>query len=123
MGSHPINLGLRFLLELAALIAVAYWGWNQTEGIMQFVAAIGLPLLWMILWGTFNVPDDPSRSGKAPVKVPGWVRLLLEIVLLGSAVWALYDLDLIWISMTMAGLLIFHYALSFDRLGWLLRSK
>ena len=25
MGSHPINLGFRFLLELAALIALAAW--------------------------------------------------------------------------------------------------
>ncbi len=123
MGSHPINLALRFLLELAALIAVAYWGWHQTEGIMQFVSVIGLPLLWMMLWGIFNVPDDPSRSGKAPVKVPGWVRLLLEIVLFGSAVWALYDLSLMWISLMVGGLLILHYVLSYDRMGWLLRSK
>ena len=74
MGSHPINLALRLLLEIAAFISMAYWGWTQHTGFQRYAWAIGLPLVWAVLWGTFNVPDDPSRSSKAPVRVPGFMR-------------------------------------------------
>jgi hypothetical protein len=63
MGSHPINLAVRFLLEVVALLAMAYWGWTQHEGLFRFVWAIGLPVVSAVIWGSFAVPDDPSRSG------------------------------------------------------------
>ena len=56
MGSQPINLALRFLLELAALGAVAYWGWAQHDGLESWLWASGLPLIAAVLWGTFAVP-------------------------------------------------------------------
>ena len=31
MGSHPLNLALRFLLELVAIGAVGFWGWRATD--------------------------------------------------------------------------------------------
>ena len=91
MGSHPVNLALRFLLEIAALVAIGYWGWTQHTGVLRFVLAIGGPVLAAVLWGTFAVPDDPSRSGKAPVAVPGIIRLALELAIFAFAAWALYD--------------------------------
>ncbi len=90
MGSNPLNLAFRFLLEIAALAAMTYWGWTQHDGIWRIVFAVGVPLLAAVLWGTFAVPDDPSRSGKAPVPVPGIVRLLLELAIFTFAIWALY---------------------------------
>ena len=36
MSSHPVNLGLRFLLELAALITLGIWGWHMGEGWVSF---------------------------------------------------------------------------------------
>ncbi len=75
MGSHSLNLALRFLLELAALGAMGYWGWTQHEGPVRWRWAIGLPLVAAVLWGTFAVPNDPSRSGQAPVPIPGILRL------------------------------------------------
>lgn len=80
MGSHPLNLLVRFLLELAALGAFGYWGWQQAEGALAYLLAIGLPVLTAVLWVTFAVPEDPSRSGHAPVPVPGLLRLLLELL-------------------------------------------
>ena len=71
MGFHPINLAIRFLLEVLALLAMAYWGWTQHDGLARFLWAIGLPLLSVVIWGTFAVPNDRSRSGKAPVPVSG----------------------------------------------------
>ncbi len=59
MGSHPLNLALRFLLELVALGAMGYWGWTQHEGTARWLWAIGLPLVAAVLWGTFAVPTTP----------------------------------------------------------------
>lgn len=121
MGSHPLNLAFRLLLEISAYIAMGYWGWTQHEGIWRYVWAIGLPLGWAILWGTFAVPDDPSRSGKAPVPVPGVIRLLLELVYFASAVWALYASGLDQVGLVFGILVLIHYALSYDRIFWLLK--
>src|SRR5690606_19890911 len=70
MANNPLNLGLRFLLELVALFAVGYWGWTQHQGVMRFVLAIGLPALLAAAWGIFRVPGDASASGEAIVAVP-----------------------------------------------------
>ncbi|MGB1276717.1 MAG: YrdB family protein, partial [Nannocystaceae bacterium] len=81
MGFHPVNLGLRFLLELCALAAVGLFGWTRFSGALQWVSCVAFPLVFMALWGTFAVPEDPSRSGGAPVPIPGVLRLCLELAL------------------------------------------
>mgnify|MGYP001828086701 CR=1 FL=1 len=80
---------------------------------------IFIPLLAAVAWGTFNVPNDPSRSGKAPVPVPGWTRLLIELALFGSASWALHDLSPTY-GWIFGFVTLLHYVLSYDRIGWLL---
>lgn len=119
MANHPLNLGLRFVLELGALFSVGYRGWTQHQGLQRILFAIGLPLLLAILWGVFRVPDDP---GNAPVAVPGAIRLILEIVVLGAGVLALYAAGQTTPALIFAALLLFHYAISYDRIAWLLRQ-
>jgi len=121
MGSHPVNLGFRFLLEIAAYLAMGYWGWTQHEGIWRYVWAVGLPLGWAILWGVFAVPEDPSRSGKAPVPIPGWTRLVLEFAYFATAVWALFAAAQNRLGLVFGVLVLIHYVLSYDRILWLLR--
>lgn len=121
MATHPVNLAARFLLELAALAALVVWGWTQHEGFWRFAWAIGLPILAAAAWGTFAVPDDPSRSGKAPVAVPGLVRLLLELAIFAAAVWAFLASDWNQAGVALAVLVLLHYATSYDRILWLLR--
>jgi hypothetical protein len=123
MGSHPVNLAVRFMLELAALVAMGYWGWSQYTGWLRVGLAIGLPLLAAVLWGTFAVPNDPSRSGKAPVPVPGIVRLILELAFFAFASWALFDAGLTGWGLIMAIVVIVHYVVSFDRIAWLVRQS
>ena len=123
MGSHPLNLALRFLLEVAALVAIGYWGFSQHSGIWRFLLGIGLPVIAAAAWATFAVPDDPSRSGKAPVPVPGVLRLVLELSLFGVAAWALYDASSTMLALILAIITIAHYALSYDRVAWLVRWK
>lgn len=120
MGNHPLNLGLRFLLELAALYAMGYWGWTTHTGGARFLWAIGLPLAFATAWGIFRVPNDP---GPAPVAVPGGVRLLLEVVFFGVAVWSLYAAGRENWALVFGILLLVHYALSYDRILWMIKRE
>ena len=117
MSQNPLNLGLRFALELAALAAMSVWGWRAAQGWPRFLLAVGVPLLAAALWGVFRVPNDP---GSAPVAVPGLLRLALELAYFGFAVWALYNASLPALAWSLAAALIVHYALSYDRVLWML---
>lgn len=122
MSSNPINLALRFILEITALFALGYWGWTQHEGPWRFVWSIGLVILAAVIWGTFAVPDDPSRSGKAPIPVPGVLRLLIEFALFAAGTWAFFAAGQPLWGWMLGGLTIIHYALSYDRVIWMLKQ-
>ena len=121
MGSHPINLAVRFLLELAALGSAAIWGWQTGTESMRLILAIGLPLALAVIWGVFAVPGDPSRSGKTVIPTPGFLRLILELAFFGFAVWALRDSGYKELALYLGIVTAFHYLLSYDRIRWLLR--
>ncbi|MES2111118.1 MAG: YrdB family protein [Bacteroidota bacterium] len=120
MNTNPINLAVRFLLELAMLIILGYWGWHLANGLTQYALAAGLPIVAAMLWGTFRIQNDPKP---APVEVPGIVRLLLEWLLFGAAVFALYDLRYFTLSIILAVILTLHYIISYDRTWAMLRNK
>lgn len=113
MANNPVNLALRFLLELVGLFALGYWGWTQHGGLYRWLLAAGLPLVAAVLWGTFRVPNDP---GPAPVPVPGWVRLLLEATFFTAAVLSFYASQKPAWAMIFGLVLVFHYLISFDRI-------
>ena len=119
MSNNPINLGVRFLLELSILASLGYWGWTEHSGMWRFLWGVGLPLAAAVLWGTFRVPNDP---GPAPVQVPGLVRLLLELGLFAAAVAFLFAAGRPTIGVVMGVLVVLHYAVSYDRVFWLLRQ-
>ena len=122
MGSHPINLAIRFLLELTALIVMGIWGWNQSEDWQRFVIAFGLPITAAAICGTFAVPNDPSRSGKAPVTIPGIVRLVFELAFFSFATWALYKLGHSNLAFVFGAIVAIHYLISYDRIKWLMKQ-
>jgi Protein of unknown function (DUF2568) len=73
------NLALRFLLELCALGALGYWGYQTGSGLLAKIGlAIGAPLLAAVVWGAFIAP-------KASVPVPVWLWLALQVVIFGLA--------------------------------------
>ena len=117
MSQNPINLAVRFFLEIAALVSMGYWGWRQGEGILRYALLLGVPLVAATLWGIFRVPGDP---GDAPVPVPGVVRLLLEAVFFAFSTWALYASDARTAAWVFGIVVIVHYALSYDRIRDLL---
>lgn len=120
---HPANLALRFFLELAALAGFAVFAWNWTSGVWRYLAAAAIVVGIGVLWATFAVPGDPSRSGHAPVPVSGTVRLILELLVLLGGAFALYLAGYGWIALLLAALIAVHYGLSVERLVWLLEQK
>jgi len=77
------NLGLRLLVELAALIAVGYWGFHTGEPIAAKIGlALGAAVLFAVVWGVVMAPRS-SRRAREP-----WYTLL-EIVIFGLATAAL----------------------------------
>jgi Protein of unknown function (DUF2568) len=96
-----IALVLRFLLELCALGALGYWGFVTGGSALAKVGlGLGIPLVAAVAWGTFVAP-------KALVKVPGAVRLLVEVGVFVSATAALYVAG----STSLATALMLAYAL------------
>lgn len=122
-AGDTMNLLLRFCLELAALTGIGMAAFQAGDGVIGYAYATAAVLLAAAAWGVFNVPDDPSRSGKAPVRVPGPVRLAIELAILLGGSLAFYLAGHSWIALAHAALIALHYALSGERLRWLLKQS
>ena len=121
---HPLNLVLRFLLELALIFIGGYWAFETWAGsFLQWPTTIVIPLVIICIWGLFNVPGDPSRSGKAPIPISGINRLLIEIALFGLGFYFFYDLNLKSLALCFFFSFIMHNSLASDRIIWLLKQK
>ena len=120
MSNNPIVLTVRFVLELAALAAMGYWGWTQHEGVLRVVLAVGLPLLAAVLWGVFRVSGYPND---ALVEVPGIVRLLLEFVVFGGGVALLEAAGQRDAALVFGVVVLLHYAASYDYVLAMLRAR
>ena len=114
------NLALRLGLEIAALVGIGGSAWQGAEGTLRWVAAVAAPLVAVVLWGTFNVLGDPSRSGKAPIEVSGLVRLTLEAFVLGAGGVGLLFVFGPWLAASFVALTTLHYAAARKRIRWLL---
>lgn len=123
MHSNPLNLALRFILELVALYSVGRWAWQRHEPPLNYVLVLLAPLVFATIWGVFAVPNDPSRSGKAPIPTPGILRLLIELGLFGISVWAMHQFTEASYALIFAAIIIIHYLLSYDRIKWLIDNS
>jgi hypothetical protein len=73
------NLVLRFLLELCALVVLAYWGFQTGRGlIVKIGLCIAAPLLAAVVWAMLVAPN-------AAVPLPGLVPFVLGLAILGLA--------------------------------------
>lgn len=123
MSKYPINLALRFLLELTAIVTFGAWGYSLSKGGLRFIYALLFVILFAALWGVFAVKGDPSRSGKTLVQTPGLLRLILELALFGAASWMLFHLNYSLLAWIYSVLAVAHYLSSFDRIAWLVKQK
>jgi hypothetical protein len=78
-------LAVRFALEMAALAALAYWGFTELDGVLSVVLGIGTPLAAAVLWGLFVSPKAKYGS---PVR-----QAVGEAIVFGAAVVALFGAD------------------------------
>jgi hypothetical protein len=104
MGS--LNDGLRFLLEMALLAALAYWGFSEQTGVVQWVVGLGAPLVVAVVWGRFIAP-----KASHPTADP--LRLLLEVVVFAAGVAALFAAGRTVLGFVFAVLVLFHLSLTF----------
>lgn len=76
-----VNLAVRFVLELAALAAFAYWAarLDMPRG-LRILVAILVPMVVAALWGLFISPKARFSTGRA-----GQVGLGLIVFLAASA--------------------------------------
>jgi hypothetical protein len=77
------SLALKFLVELAAFAAFAYWGASVGSGATSVALAIAAPALAIVLWGTFAAPRSKRRLATA-------ARIPFELSVFGLAVVALF---------------------------------
>jgi len=120
MSNNPINLAVRFLLELAALAALGSWGFHASQGPLRYVLAVMTPVAAAAIWGVFRIPGDP---GPAPVATPGPVRLAIEIAYFTLASLGLAAAGYSRLAWILGGLVLLHYIVSFDRVGWMVRNQ
>jgi len=116
------NLALRFGLEIAAFTGLAMAAWKLNSGNLHWVTVIVVPVVAAAIWGIFNVLDDPSRSGEAPVEVSGWIRLAIELAILGGGAAAFAIAQRPVIAISVAVLIVIQYATSWSRIDWLLQA-
>ena len=77
------NEALAFGLELAALAALAWWGWEFGTGlVLSLLFAIATPLVAAVFWGVFAAP-----KARIPVSLP--LRLTVKAIVFLAATLAL----------------------------------
>ena len=117
LADHPANLALRFFLELAALVALGSYGFETRHGAARWLLGLGIPLVAAMIWGTFRVPNNP---GPAPVAIPGWLRLILELCFFAGSVALLALAGHPREATVLGGVIAVHYAISLERVWRLL---
>jgi hypothetical protein len=91
---------VRFLLEIATLIALGYWGFNTGQTpLTKILLSLGAPLLIGLLWSRFGSPGVATP-------LSGLSRLLVEIAILGLAVLGLAAADQRSLAITFAMIFI-----------------
>jgi hypothetical protein len=73
------NLAVKFVLELAALAAFAYWGATLDGVFVSVIVGIAAPALAAVLWGYFAAPKSRRR-------LPTRARVPFELSVLALAV-------------------------------------
>jgi hypothetical protein len=74
------NLALRFLLELAGIVALGWWGLHIAGGLIGIILGIGAPVALIAVWSLFIAPKALYPQSPQFRLVAG--TILLEIAAL-----------------------------------------
>ena len=103
---HALNEALAFVIELAALAALGWWGSSSGHTrASHLVMGIGAPLAAVVLWGLYAAP-------RAVVKLPLSGVLLVKAVVFGGAAMALWALGQTGLVIAFAVLAVANTALA-----------
>ena len=81
--NRAVNLGLAFVLELAALAALCWWGFDLSGATwVKLVVGIGAPIAAVIVWSLFAAP-------RARYRLPIAMKLVVKAIVFGAAAAAL----------------------------------
>lgn len=107
------NMVLRFLLELAGLVAAGYWGFTVFDGWgLRIVFGIGVPVLMAAVWGTFRIPND---GGAPVVQVAPIVRFVIEALFFALAVGLLWAAGRGGVALVLLAIILLNYAIDYPR--------
>jgi hypothetical protein len=79
---RSLALTVKFVLELCALAALAYWGATTGPLLVNVLLGIGAPLVAAVVWGRWAAPRSPHRLAEGP-------RVALESAVFAAAALAL----------------------------------
>ena len=82
-AAKALNAGLGFVLELAVLASLGVWGFGLEGRALRWIAGVGAPLLFIVIWGLFGSPNKPM------VQLTGAPRIAFEVFWFGSGIVAL----------------------------------
>jgi hypothetical protein len=78
-GLRGLLLAIRFLLELALIVSLAYWGLRLDTGLaVRLIAGLGAAVVAIGVWGRWVAP-------KAPRQLEDPARFVVEVVLFACA--------------------------------------
>jgi hypothetical protein len=122
MSNNPLNLVLRFLLELFALGSIGYWSWTNFSGVFQYIFVVLFPVCTAAVWGLFRTPGEPFAHQKVVVPVKGFVRFTIEILFFGFACWGLFNSNVGTTGYIFTAIVSIHYLISYNRIIRLLKN-
>ena len=106
-GLKNLNVGLSFLLELAALGVLGLFGYRlDVPGWGKVLAAMAIPAVVILLWARLAAPRAANR-------LSGYALLAFKIVVFGAAVLALYALGYRGAAVLLAAFTALNLALEF----------
>jgi hypothetical protein len=115
-----LDRALCALLEITAVLAYGYWGWAVHGGLARYAWAVGAMFVAATVWDVFRVPGDGL---KPTVRVPGWVRLIIEAGYFTGVATSLAAAGLPGLGIIFAILVALHYAVTHERVAWLLNAR
>jgi len=107
-GLKGANLGVKFLLELAAIAAFAYWGASLDGVLVSVTVGIAAPVSFVALWGLFAAPRSARR-------LPTGARVPFELSVFALAATALLAVEWTAVAIAFAAVVIVNAVL----LTWL----
>ena len=81
-----LNLAIRFLCEVAAVLAVAYWGFRSGPGPARWGLALLAPAAVIVVWLLFVTPDpvmELARPLQVAIELGVWAAAAAALLATG----------------------------------------